>query len=193
MGWAVRASVCGSAGSPVRARRWLAGAVVGLLSAVVSPAVAQQAPRETWELQLPGISHHFGKPEVAGRSYNEFHDGLGLQLTRVKPAYVTRYTAGFMRDSFNKQGGYAGASLAWRAMDGDFTVDAGAAAMLLYRTTGFKRDDLKLIPVVLPMLSIEHKASGIGGNLTVLPAGNFGKDLRFPGLIFLQFTYRLRG
>jgi hypothetical protein len=177
--------------TPQAAKRWAAGAAV-TLAAAGSPAFAQDAGATTWQLQLPGISHHFGKPELAGRSYNELHDGLGLQKTEVRPSYVRRMTAGFMRDSFNKQGLYAGASGSWRAFDGAFTVDAGAAAMLLYRTTGFTRDDRKLIPIVLPMLAVEHKASGIGGNLTVLPAGNFGKDLRFPGLIYLQFTYRLR-
>jgi hypothetical protein len=182
MGRAVR-----SAG---KAARWFAGAVLGL-AAVASPANAQETS-ESWQLHLPGVSHHFGKPEEAGRQYNELHDGLGLQRTQVKPSYVTRYTAGFMRDSFDKQGGYAGASIGLRLMDGNVTVDAGGAAMLLYRTTGFAKSDRKLIPVVLPMLSVEHKSSGIGGNVTVLPAGNFGKDLRFPGLIFLQFTYRLR-
>jgi hypothetical protein len=68
--------------------------------------------------------------------------------------------------------------------------------MLLYRTTRFDGArgpaPYKLIPIVMPLLSVEHRASGIGANMTVLPAGNFGKELRFPGLVFVQFTYRLR-
>src|SRR5256885_1516003 len=81
-----------------------------------------------------------------------------------------------------------------RLLEGNVEVDLSVAPMLLYRTTRF--DDtrgsapLKLIPVVMPLLSVEHRSSGIGANLTVLPGGNFGKDLQFPGLVFLQFTYR---
>lgn len=166
----------------------IAGAVAcGVLAA--APAVAAPA---TWELHLPGVSHHFGKPKVPGRSYNEFHDGLGLQRTEVRPSYVLRYSAGFMRDSFDKQGGYVGGSIGVRVIDGAYSVDLTAAPMLLYRTTGFTRTDRKFIPILLPMVSFEHKATGLGANLTVLPAGNFGKDMRFPGLVYLQFTYRLQ-
>jgi hypothetical protein len=154
------------------------------------------AAENSVELQLPGISYHFSPPQDPNRSWTDFHDGLGVQFTNRNPQLVVRYTAGFMRDSFNNQGLYAGGSVGWRFLQGDVEMDISAAPMLLYRTTRF--DDvrgeapLKLIPVIMPLLSFEHRRSGIGGNLTVLPGGNFGKDLEFPGLIFLQFTYRLR-
>lgn len=124
------------------------------------------------------------------------HDGLGLQWTMRRPATVVRYTAGFMRDSFANQGLYGGASLGARLFTGTVQVDASVAAMLLYRTTRFDdesgRAPYKLIPVLMPLLAIEHVTSGVGANVTVLPGGNFGKDLSFPGLVFIQFTYRLR-
>jgi hypothetical protein len=153
------------------------------------------ADEKSVELQLPGFSYHFSPPKQEGRSWTDFHDGLGVQFTTRYPQLTVRYTAGFMRDSFNNQGLYAGGSVGLRLLEGDVEVDLSAAPMLLYRTTHF--DDaqgdapLKLIPVIMPLLSFEHRASGIGANLTVLPGGNFGKDLQFPGLIFLQFTYRL--
>jgi hypothetical protein len=151
---------------------------------------------ESLELQLPGLSHHFSAPKAEGRSWRDLHDGLGVQLTKRDGNVVVRYTAGFMRDSFANQGLYAGGAIGWRLLEGSVELDISAAPMLLYRTTRF--DDatgsapLKLIPVIMPLISFEHRASGIGGNLTVLPGGNFGKDLQFPGLVFLQFTYRLR-
>lgn len=166
----------------------MAGVLVAL------PGFAAAAD-ESIELQLPGVSHHFGAPKVAGRSWNEFHDGFGVQFTEVRGMRadrVRRATAGFMRDSFGKQGLYAGVSYGLRLHDEGVSIDAAAAPMLLLRTVNFDSTARKLIPIVLPTVSVHHKASGIGGNLTVLPAGNFGKDLKFPGLIYLQFTYRIR-
>lgn len=164
---------------------------VCLMALISATAQAQEVTRST-ELQLPGVSHHFGSPRMPGKSWTQRHDGLGLQLSEYRDGRVRRFTAGFMRDSFGKQGLYAGAAFGWRVLENSFNVDVGAAPMLLYRTIKFDTRDRKLIPIVLPMISFEHRHSGIGGNLTVLPGGNFGKELRFPGLIYLQFTYRLQ-
>lgn len=165
----------------------------GLCAAAWSASSSAQQPKGQFlTLQLPGFSEHFGAPKQPGKSWNQVHDGLGLEWGRVNGNRIRRYTAGFMRDSFGKQGLYGGAAYGLRLHDQDFSVDASVAAMLLYRTTRFDTDSRKLIPVLLPMLSVVHKSTGIGANLTILPAGNFGKDLKFPGLIYLQFTYRLR-
>ena len=168
-----------------------------LLAFVLALCAAEvHAAEESLELHLPGLSHHFGSPQQAGRSWTDFHDGLGVQWTRRDTKMVVRYTAGFMRDSFGAQGLYAGGSIGYRLLEGDHEIDLAAAPLVLYRTTRFDDESgkapYKVIPVIMPLLSYEHRASGFGGNLTILPAGNFGKDLRFPGLIFVQFTYRLR-
>jgi hypothetical protein len=174
----------------VRVPRWVP---VLLLALAACDAAARD---DTWALQLPGVSRHFGAPQQPGEAWNELHDGLGLQRTQRHASHVVRLTGGFMRDSFNHQGLYAGGALGYRLLEGEYEVDLAAAPMLLYRSTRF--DDArgpaprKLIPIVLPMLTVEHRASGIGANLTILPAGNFGKELRFPGLIYLQFTVRFR-
>ena len=154
-------------------------------------AVAHADEVPVHALHLPGVSHHFGAPKEPGKSWNEFHDGVGFQSTTVRDDRVRRWTAGFMRDSFGKQGLYGGVAYGLRLHDAAVSVDAALAPMLLYRTTTFDSSSRKLIPIVLPTLSVEHKHSGIGANLTVLPAGNFGKDLKFPGLVYLQFTVRL--
>ncbi len=171
----------------------IAAGMMGILGIALCPLSEAQAEeaKTSWELQLPGVSHHFGSPSKAGKSWSEFHDGLGLQYSQVNDGWVRRYTAGFMRDSFGKQGGYVGAAFGLRLFDSSYSVDVAAAPMLLYRTVRFDTSDRVLIPIVMPILSIEHKATGIGGNITVLPGGNFGKNLRFPGLIYLQFSYRL--
>lgn len=152
----------------------------------------------TWELQLPGISHHFGTPSQANKSYRHFHDGLGIQRTDDRGEHVVRYSAGFMRDSFGHQGLYIGGSVGYRFNPSDtWRTDVSAAPMLLYRTTRF--DDqvhgnapYRWIPIVLPVVAVQHKPSGIGANIIATPGGNFGKNLKFPGLIYAQFTYRLR-
>jgi len=170
--------------------RFLLALWLGLFAADVIAA------EQSWEVQLPGVSYHFSPPQQPGHHWTDFHDGLGVQNTTRNENTTIRYTAGFMRDSFNNQGLYAGGSIGLRLLEGNVEIDLSAAPMLLYRTTRF--DDArgpapyKLIPIIMPLLSIEHRASGFGGNLTILPGGNFGKDLQFPGLIFIQFTYRVR-
>jgi len=164
----------------------------GLSAVACSTPSAGRSAERFLTLQLPGFSEHFGAPKEPGKSWNQVHDGLGLEWGHVHNTQIRRYTVGFMRDSFGKQGVYGGAAFGLRLYDRDFSLDASVAPMLLYRTTRFDTDSRKLIPVLLPMISIVHQNSGIGANLTVLPAGNFGKDLRFPGLIYLQLTYRLR-
>src|SRR2546429_559643 len=95
------------------------------------------AAEESIELQLPGFSYHFSPPKQAGRSWTDFHDGLGVQLTTRNPNVVARYTAGFMRDSFDNQGLYAGGAIGLRLLEGNVEVDISVAPMLLYRTTRF--------------------------------------------------------
>ena len=174
----------------------MAGWVRLLVACVLAGfAIEAVAAEPTWELQLPGWSYHFGSPQQPGRHWADYHDGLGVQRTTRNEDTVFRYTAGFVRDSFNNQGLYAGGAIGLRTRRGDIDVDLSLAPMLLYRTTRFDdargKAPYKLIPIVMPILSMEHHATGIGANVTVLPGGNFGKDLHFPGLFFIQFTYRL--
>lgn len=160
------------------------------------PIDANASSAASWELQLPGLSYHFGSPHQPGKSYRYFHDGLGLQRTEVRPNYVLRFTAGFVRDSFNNHGLYAGGSIGYRFYDQGLKAELAAAPMLLYRTLRFDNASgnapLRLIPIVLPMLVLDHPASGLGANITALPGGKFGKDLNFPGMVFVQLTYRFR-
>ncbi|GIL04053.1 hypothetical protein FBR04_03270 [Betaproteobacteria bacterium PRO7] len=172
-----------------RRRRTLAAA---LLALGVGAAHADGRSGIAWHLHLPAVSHHFGPPADETRSWNELHDGLGVQRTAVRDRRVSRMTAGFMRDSFGRQGLYLGAALGLRRQAHGWSFDATLAPMVLYRTRSFASSARAAIPLLLPMFSIEHRASGFGANLTALPAGNFGKQLRFPGLMFVQFTYRVR-
>jgi hypothetical protein len=172
--------------------QWIRLFVAVMLACLVSEARADET---STELQLPGYSYHFGSPQQPGRHWTDFHDGLGVQRTSRGDDWTVRYTAGFMRDSYNNQGLYAGGAIGLRLATGDVEWDLSAAPMLLYRTMRFDdargKAPMKLIPAIMPILAFEHRATGIGGNITVLPGGNFGKDLHFPGLVYIQFTYRL--
>ncbi|HEU0203854.1 MAG TPA: hypothetical protein VFR86_25875 [Burkholderiaceae bacterium] len=170
--------------------------VLLVIAFLALPCAARAANEPAWELQLPGVSYHFGSPDQPGKRWKQFHDGLGLQRTAPGERYVWRATAGFMRDSYNHQGLYAGASVGYRVYDSSVKAELAAAPMLLYRTTRFDdhrgKAPHRLIPIVMPMIILSHPESGFGANITVLPGGNFGKDLHFPGLIYVQLTYRLR-
>jgi hypothetical protein len=175
-----------------------AAQAIGLALAMSSAPAAQA---QHWDVQMPGMSHHFERPRKRGAVWNERHDGFGLQRTveldaaRLHAGWVWRESAGVMVDSFGNPGAYAGAGLAWRQRRARFDVDAGLAPMLLYRTTRF--DDwrgpapLKLIPAVLPTFSLQHRPSGTGANIIAVPALTMGADFRMPGLVFVQLTRRL--
>lgn len=166
------------------------------IACLALPTLSEAADAPTWELQLPGVSYHFGSPDQPGKRWKQFHDGLGLQRTVDGERYVWRATAGFMRDSYNHQGLYAGGSLGYRVYDSSVKAELAAAPMVLYRTTRFDdhrgKAPHRVIPIIMPMIILNHPESGFGANITILPGGNFGKDLHFPGLIYVQLTYRIR-
>ncbi len=163
-------------------------------------ATEVRAQGQHWDMQMPGMSHHFDKPRKRGAQWNESHDGFGLQRSvalddGIGSGWVWRDSVGVMVDSFGNPGGYAGAGPAWRERRANFDIDAGLAPMLLYRTTRF--DDwrgpapMRLIPAVLPTLTLQHRPSGAGANIIAVPSMNLGGDYRMPGLVFLQFTRRM--
>jgi hypothetical protein len=92
---------------------------------------ADARPRVTHEVQLAGVSHHFSAPRAVGREWNEQHDGLGVQRSRLEDGRVLRYSAGYMRDSHGKQGLYAGLSLSRHLQYFSHSLDYGIAPMLL--------------------------------------------------------------
>lgn len=165
-----------------------------LLFGALPTAFAQNGGRESWSVQLPGISRHFSKPRQAGMRFNETHDGLGMQATRPREDWLVTWSAGVMRDSYDNQSAYAGAAFMRRLRGFDLSVDVGLSPMLLYRS--FRFDDwrgdapMRVFPVVLPTVTLTHR-DGLGANLIAIPPGNYGKNLTLPGVVFLQFTQRI--
>jgi Antimicrobial peptide resistance and lipid A acylation protein PagP len=155
------------------------------------------SPVQHLTVQLPGMSHHFSKPlnkhgrEMPGREYNERNWGIGVQLegrlTGDWDQWVTKTSFGLMKDSLNAMGVYAGHVWQKRMIDGEsFTADAGGGGFLFYRTLRFNGPHT-LVPAVLPVLSIEHKATQLGMNTVFVPKCKISGGT-MPAVIFLQFT-----
>jgi hypothetical protein len=186
--------------------------MVGLLKAVLLPLLlslfsfAARATPNTpageelrWDLSsrpavailLPGMSHHFQSPANTTRKWNETHDGIGLE-TRSKwneADWYFKTAIGLMRDSVDSWGAYGGAVWQKRVFDGEsWVVDAGGGVFLFYRALHFDGNRMWL-PGALPVLSLEHKNTGIGLNILYVP--HFKTDAgEMPAVLFAQLTKR---
>lgn len=138
---------------------------------------------------LPGMSRHFQAPENTARKWNETHAGLGLE-SRSKwddNGWYFKKAIGVMRDSVESWGAYGGAVWQKRIYeDASLVVDAGGGVFLFYRALHFDGEHLWL-PGLLPVLSVEHKSTGIGLNILYVP--HFKTDAgEMPAVLFAQLT-----
>jgi hypothetical protein len=177
------------------------------LSASAPPPDPRADPPLVWDLksvrrlnvQLPGLSHHFSKPTerngMEGRRYNEHHWGIGLEFEDPAPTtpgdgrpWITRTSFGLIKDSLDAMGLYAGRTIQRRVLDkAAFSVDVGAGAFLFLRTMQFDGPH-RLVPAVLPVISVSHKPTRLGVNAVLVPEFTI-KGNKMPGVFFLQFTY----
>jgi len=177
-----------------------------LFAAVAAPGASSDgepahkdwfAPPRELTVQLPGMSHHFSRPKdrhgnvMPGRKFNEQNWGIGVQLERPLSGqwdqWVTKTSLGVMKDSLDAYGVYAGHVWQKRAVDGaDYNVDLGGGGFLFYRTLRFNGPHV-LVPAVLPVLSVEHKATHFGVNVVVVPQCRVSGGT-MPGVIYMQFT-----
>lgn len=150
-------------------------------------------PSRHLTMQLPGMSHHFGKPKhrdgslVVGRDYNERNWGVGVQLedplTGEWAGWSRKVSFGVMKDSLDTYGLYSGIVWQKQVVDTDsFAVDIGGGAFLFYRAVQFG-EKRKLVPAPLPVASVLHKSTGIGANLVLVPANQ-----TMPTVLYVQFT-----
>lgn len=180
--------------------RYLATLVVALVSALSLCANAVAASTDDgllWDLssrpvlalQLPGMSHHFQEPKAPGRRYNENHAGIGVEW-RSLPApsgWLTKASVGLMEDSLFAWGAYAGYVWQKRLVDTqNWSLDAGGGVFLFYRTFDFEGEH-RLVPGPLPVVSVEHKGTGIGMNILFVPHVKLGSR-EMPAVLYAQFT-----
>lgn len=125
------------------------------------------------------------------RRWNGQNPAVGLEYTQRHADHSERYFLNFVRDSYGQSSAMVGAAWEWPLVDRRIRVDAGVGAMLWYRT----QDESMvrgLVPVVLPVLSISDRASGLGANLGLVPMVKLrGRQLSVVTLT-LQTTYRFK-
>lgn len=159
---------------------------------VAEPLAWDLSSRPATILLLPGVSHHFQAPENSSRKWNQAHAGVGLARRSKwdEPGWYFKTAAGVMRDSVESWGAYGGVAWQYRVFDdASWLVDAGAGGFLFYRALKFDGPRVWL-PGVLPVLSVEHKRTGLGINVLYVP--NVRVDAgEMPAVIFVQLTKRL--
>ena len=181
--------------------RSVCAVIPGLLATCLfasSTALAQVVPAELrkvrtntqWHLHTGGLSHHFEQTDASGRQWNENHPGIGLEYRQRRSArWDARYTLGFMQDSREQPGGYAGAAYVRQFnRNGDFSPAIGIGAYAFYRSRSWN-GDMTLVPAILPTVSFGLFKNRVGVNILTIPKVSlFGK--RSTPLIFAQFTFR---
>ena len=145
--------------------------------------------------QLPGMSHHFSAPENPHTKWNERNLGFGFEFRDAIDdpdwaGWSRKTTLGAMQDSLGAWGLYTGMTLQKRLASSPITVDFGPGAFLFWRT--FETDGPhRLMPAVLPVLSFEHRPTGIGLNMLFVPHLQLGSRGEMPAVLYGQVTVRL--
>lgn len=155
------------------------------------------SPVRNLSVQLPGMSHHFDPPmdkhghPMPGRKFNERNWGIGLQIDEPMQGDWQQWTAktsfGVMKDSLDAMGAYVGQTWQKRLVDdAGFTVELGGGAFLFYRTLRFDGPH-RLVPAVLPVLSVTYRPWQLGANLVAVPRCRVSGGT-MPNVLYLQFT-----
>ncbi len=143
-----------------------------------------------WHMHTGGLSRHFEQTDATGRRWNENHPGVGLEYRQRRSArWDARYTLGFMQDSREQPGGYAGAAYVRQFnRNGDFSAAIGLGAYAFYRSRSWN-GEMTLVPAILPTISFGLFKNRVGVNILTIPKVSlFGK--RSTPLVFAQFTFR---
>lgn len=117
-------------------------------------AMGGEAIASETSLVISGISYHFER----AKKYNEQNFGLGLEH-RLSENW--RAGAGWYRNSFYRTSWYAGATYA------PLAIGPVRLGMSLGVVTGYYKDPDRVLPMVVPTLSVE--GGGWGANMVVMP------------------------
>lgn len=143
-----------------------------------------------WHLHTGGLSRHFEQTDASGRQWNENHPGIGFEFRQRRSSrWDARYTVGFMQDSREQPGGYAGAAYVRQFnRNGDFSAAVGLGVYAFYRSSSWD-GDMTVVPALLPTVSFGLFKNRLGVNILTIPKISlFGKSST--PLIFAQFTFR---
>jgi hypothetical protein len=145
-----------------------------------------------WGLQVSGFSHHFQSTRNRSHpSWNSHNFGLGLQYDLWRNAdspWTTVGSLGFMKDSYDVYGYYAGVAQLYRLLDSRIKVKFGIGALAAHRAFGWNREK-EFGLLLMPVLSIEDGRSGLGANITGSPSIRYG-NRKIVSFVFIQGFYR---
>ncbi len=134
---------------------------------------------------------YFDEIEAPIRRWSQSNPSVGIEKSwqsDADPKTRDRIFASVLRDSHGKNGAMAGAGRAWQILQVESVrVEAGLTAGLWYRTivkNKWNHSDLsqfkyRLVPFILPVLSINEQTTGIGVNISVAPKF-IGKNFSIP-------------
>jgi hypothetical protein len=168
------------------------GALACLLCLLPGAARSDDFEASRWGLQVSGYSHHFQSTRNRSHpSWNDRNIGLGLQYDlwrKAESPWSTVGSLGFMKDSYDVYGYYAGGAQFYRLIDRRVKVKTGIGALAVYRAFAWNREkDFALL--VMPVFSIEDSRSGLGVNITGSPSIRYG-NRKIVSFVFIQGVYR---
>lgn len=165
---------------------FLAPLCINAIAAESFDQVSAKTDDYSLAVQLFGVSHHFDPPRSAHQTWNQQHEGLGLEWSKVSSTdTVTSYSMGLLRDSVRSWGTYSGVTKQKRLYSSaTWSADIGGGAFVFYRALDFGGKHL-LVPAVLPVASIEHRPSKLGFNVLFVPGFKVGEK-EMPSVVFAQ-------
>lgn len=130
------------------------------------------------------------------RGWHGNNPSIGLELTQRFEKYSNKFLASYVSDSYGSPSVMLAAGRLWPMFDfGSVKVDAGLVGGLWYRTV-LSSDDLvvrRLVPFVLPSMSITDEYTGLGLNVGLAPRLSVhGYTANRTTTLMLQATYKVR-
>lgn len=129
--------------------------------------------------------------------WHQANPALGLEYTWRRSGYADRAFATIVRDSYGQMSLMAGGARLWPlAAPGTVLIEGGVAAGLWWRSD-LKTEtttDMRVVPFVLPSLSVTERSTGLGVNLALMPRSRIlGRQVTSTTVAMLQLTYLVSG
>lgn len=129
--------------------------------------------------------------------WHQANPAIGLEYTWRRAGYADRAFATIVRDSYGQMSLMAGGARLWPlAAPGTVLIEGGLAAGLWWRSD-LKTEtttDMRVVPFVLPSLSVTERSTGLGVNLALMPRARIlGRQVTSTTVAMLQLTYLVSG
>lgn len=143
--------------------------------------------------RLPAVQH-CDYHSVVKHGWTNINPALGFERTTRYDDHSNKLFAGIVRDSYGQPSAMVGAARVWPLYESRVRIEAGVTGVLWYRTIGQYADtgrfDRKLVPLVLPVLSINDTVSKLGLNVSFVPAVTYKNHEYSVNTLMVQSTYQ---